>query len=63
MTNREWLNGLSNEEYAEKEYEICRREVLDRLRQHVITSNEALSELKELEASYQKMRRINKKEI
>lgn len=45
----------------EKEYEGCRRKILDRLRQHVITSNEALSELKELEAEYKKIRRINKK--
>ena len=45
----------------EKEYNCCRREILDRLRQHAITSNKALSELKELEARYKKMRRIDKK--
>lgn len=45
----------------EKEYEGCRREILDRLRQHLISSNEALLELKELETEYIKMRRINKK--
>lgn len=47
----------------EKEYEGCRRKILDRLRQHVITSNEALSELKELEAEYKKYVALTKRNL